>query len=78
MDSAGRDQIGDDVIYQHALERAKSAPVMRAHWKRHWLTFENGQHLELHDDGSTHEWCPLRHDMEATDWIDAPKAADDL
>lgn len=70
------DQGSNVMNYEQALERAKATPVMRAHWKRHWLTFENGQHLELHDDGSTHEWCPLRHDIAATDWVDAPQSQD--
>lgn len=69
---------GDDGMnYEKALERAKSRPVMRPQWKQRWLTFENGRHLELYDDGSVHEWCPLHPDMAATDWIDAPRSPDE-
>lgn len=63
--------------YQQALERAKTHLVMRSHWKRRWLIFAKGQHLELHDDGSVHEWCPLHHDISATDWFDAPSSPDE-
>jgi predicted glutamine amidotransferase len=67
----------ENMTYSQALERAKTQPVMRRHWKRHWLTFENGTHLDLRDDGSVHAWCPLRHDMVATDWRDAPQSPDE-
>jgi hypothetical protein len=63
--------------YEQALERAKTNLVMRPHWRRHWLTFENGQHVELRDDGSTHKWCPQHHGMAATDWCDAPQSPDE-
>lgn len=67
----------ENMNYEQALDRAKTQPVMRPHWKQRWLTFEKGTHLELLDDGSVHEWCPLQEDMAATDWRDAPQSPDE-
>lgn len=64
--------------YQQALERAKSTPVMRPHWRHYWLIWENGQYLELNYLGIVKRWFVLTWEKEATDWIEAPKPVDEF
>lgn len=61
------------MTYTEALERAKSTPVMRPHWKYFWLIFENGRYLELNYFGLTSLWYPMPIERYVTDWIEAPK-----
>lgn len=67
--------------YDQALERAKTTPVMRPHWRWVWLTFEKGRHLLLYDAGRVEPvdpWKALKNDRDATNWMDAPRSPDDL
>lgn len=66
------------MTYTEALERAKTTPVMRPHWRYTWLSFEDGQHCKLYDDGRIAPWSPDLRDIEATDWIEAPKPVDEF
>lgn len=65
--------------YTEALERAKSTPVMRSNWKNQWLIFENNSYLRLNDFGEiVTNWAVSRLDIQATDWIEAPKPVDEF